>query len=199
MTYGLDVVITRGSNTYGPYHHPEKLIPLFVTNALDDRPLPLYGDGLQVRDWLFVADHAGAIDHVLRHGIAGEVYNVPGSHPVPNREVVAQLLARLGKPWSLVRFVEDRPGHDRRYAMDGAKLAAPGLDEPGRVPRRPGSHDRLVPRERGLVARRAVRRLGCLLRAAVRRPTRRSRTRPRRSPRCTPDLAPDGRSPGTAS
>ena len=126
VTYGLDVVITRGSNTYGPYHHPEKLIPLFVTNALDDRPLPLYGDGMQVRDWLYVSDHAGAIDHVLRRGTAGEVYNVPGSHPVPNRDVVAQLLASLGKPWSLVRFVEDRPGHDRRYAMDGAKLASLG-------------------------------------------------------------------------
>jgi dTDP-glucose 4,6-dehydratase len=126
VTYGLDVVITRGSNTYGPYHHPEKLIPLFVTNAIDDRPLPLYGDGLQVRDWLFVADHAAAIDHVLRHGAAGEIYNVPGSHLVPNRDVVALLLAHLGKPWSLVRSVEDRPGHDRRYAMDGAKLAALG-------------------------------------------------------------------------
>ena len=126
VTYGLDVVITRGSNTYGPYHHPEKLIPLFVTNAIDDRPLPMYGDGLQVRDWLFVADHAAAIDHVLRHGAAGEIYNVPGSHLVPNRDVVALLLAHLGKPWSLVRSVEDRPGHDRRYAMDGAKLAALG-------------------------------------------------------------------------
>jgi dTDP-glucose 4,6-dehydratase len=125
-TYGLDVVVTRGSNTYGPYHHPEKLIPLFVTNALDDQPLPLYGDGMQVRDWLYVADHAAAIDHVLRHGTSGETYNVPGSHSLPNREVVAQLLAYLGKPWSLVRFVEDRPGHDRRYAMDGAKITALG-------------------------------------------------------------------------
>ena len=125
-TYGLDVVITRGSNTYGPYHHPEKLIPLFVTNALDDEPLPLYGDGMQVRDWLYVADHAAAIDHVLRHGAAAEIYNIPGSHSLPNREVVAQLLAYLGKPWSLVRFVEDRPGHDRRYAMDGTKVAELG-------------------------------------------------------------------------
>jgi dTDP-glucose 4,6-dehydratase len=126
VTYGCDVVVTRGSNTYGPFHHPEKLIPLFVTNALDDLPLPLYGDGLQVRDWIYVADHAGAIDFVLRHGAAGEVYNIPGSHHVTNREVVATLLARLGKPWSLVRTVEDRPGHDRRYAMDGTKLAALG-------------------------------------------------------------------------
>jgi dTDP-glucose 4,6-dehydratase len=126
VTYGLDVVMTRGSNTYGPYQHPEKLVPLFVTNALDDRQLPLYGDGLQVRDWLYVSDHAGAIEHVLRHGRAGEVYNAPGSAELANREVVATLLAHLGKPWSLVRSVPDRPGHDRRYAMDGAKLEALG-------------------------------------------------------------------------
>ena len=125
-TYGLDVVITRGANTYGPYQHPEKLIPLFVTNALDDQPLPLYGDGMQRRDWLYVADHAGAISHVLRNGVAGETYNIPGEAELPNREVVARLLERLGKPWSLVRRVEDRPGHDRRYAMDGARLAELG-------------------------------------------------------------------------
>ncbi len=126
VTYGLDAVVTRGSNTYGPYHHPEKLIPLFVTNAIDDQPLPLYGDGLQRRDWLYVADHAGAIDHVLRHGEAGETYNIPGGVEMANRDVVRLLLERLGKPWSLVRHVEDRPGHDRRYAMDGSKLAALG-------------------------------------------------------------------------
>jgi len=114
--------VTRGSNTYGPYHHPEKLIPLFVTSAIDDRPLPLYGDGLQRRDWLYVADHAGAVEHVLRFGLSGETYNVPGEAELPNREVVERLLKRLGKPWSLVRQVEDRPGHDRRYAMDGAKI-----------------------------------------------------------------------------
>ncbi|HEU4920638.1 MAG TPA: dTDP-glucose 4,6-dehydratase [Candidatus Limnocylindrales bacterium] len=125
-THGLDAVVTRGSNTYGPFHHPEKLIPLFVTNAIDDLPLPLYGDGLQERDWLYVADHAGAIDHVLRHGTSGETYNVPGSAEMANRDVVATLLARLGKPWSLVRSVPDRPGHDRRYALDGAKLEALG-------------------------------------------------------------------------
>ena len=126
VTYGTDALVTRGANTYGPFQHPEKLIPLFVTNAIDDQPLPLYGDGLQRRDWLYVSDHAGAIEHVLRHGVAGEVYNIPGSHEVPNRDVVARLLEELGKPWSLVRTVEDRPGHDRRYAMDGSKLNALG-------------------------------------------------------------------------
>jgi dTDP-glucose 4,6-dehydratase len=126
VTYGLDTLITRGSNTYGPYHHPEKLIPLFLTNAIDDQPLPMYGDGLQRRDWLYVADHAGAIGHVLEHGDAGEIYNIPGGNEWSNRAVIAELLERLGKPWSLVRTVQDRPGHDRRYAMDGSKLAALG-------------------------------------------------------------------------
>jgi dTDP-glucose 4,6-dehydratase len=126
ITHEIDAVVTRGANTYGPYHHPEKLIPLFITNAIDDLPLPLYGDGLQRRDWLYVSDHAAAVDHVLSHGDAGETYNVVGGAERANREVVASLLERLGKPWSLVREVEDRPGHDRRYAMDGAKLAALG-------------------------------------------------------------------------
>jgi dTDP-glucose 4,6-dehydratase len=126
VTHGLDAVVTRGSNTYGPYHHPEKLIPLFVTNAIDDLPLPLYGDGLQRREWLYVADHAAAIDFVLRNGVAGETYNVAGPTERTNRDVVQLLLDRLGKPWSLVRHVEDRPGHDRRYAMDGTKLEALG-------------------------------------------------------------------------
>jgi dTDP-glucose 4,6-dehydratase len=126
VTHGLDAVITRGSNTYGPFHHPEKLIPLFVTNAIDDKPLPLYGDGLQRRDWLYVADHAAGIDHVLRHGRTGETYNLPGGVEMTNRETVQLLLDHLAKPWSLVRQVEDRLGHDRRYAMDGAKIAALG-------------------------------------------------------------------------
>src|SRR4051812_31387166 len=95
VTYGLDVLVTRGSNTYGPYQHPEKLIPLFVTNALEDRPLPLYGDGMQRRDWLYVSDHAGAVEWVLRHGLPGETYNVPGDAELPNREVVARLLELL--------------------------------------------------------------------------------------------------------
>jgi dTDP-glucose 4,6-dehydratase len=126
VTHGLDAVITRGANTYGPFHHPEKLIPLFITNAIDDRQLPLYGDGLQRRDWLYVSDHAGAVDFVLRNGQPGEAYNVPAGQERANRDVVTALLERLGKPWSLVREVEDRPGHDRRYAMDGGKLAALG-------------------------------------------------------------------------
>jgi dTDP-glucose 4,6-dehydratase len=123
ITHGIDALVTRGSNTYGPHHHPEKLIPLFITNAIDDRPLPLYGDGLQRRDWLYVSDHADGVDFVLRHGAAGEAYNLPGGVEQTNRETVRMLLERLGKPWSLVRQVEDRPGHDRRYAMDGSKVA----------------------------------------------------------------------------
>jgi dTDP-glucose 4,6-dehydratase len=126
ITFGLDVVTTRGSNTYGPFQHPEKLIPLFTTNALSGEPLPMYGDGMQVRDWLHVSDHAAGIDFVLRHGESGEAYNVAGARLLPNREVIDRLLAATGRDWSLVRSVPDRPGHDRRYAMDGAKVAALG-------------------------------------------------------------------------
>jgi dTDP-glucose 4,6-dehydratase len=126
VTFGLDVVLTRGSNTYGPFQHPEKLIPLFTTNALAGQPLPMYGDGMQVRDWLHVSDHAAAIEFVLRHGTAGEAYNVAGGTELPNREVIGRLLAAAGRDWSLVRTVPDRPGHDRRYAMDGSKLAGLG-------------------------------------------------------------------------
>ena len=126
VTYGIDAVITRGSNTYGPYQHPEKLIPLFVTNAIAGEPLPMYGDGMQIRDWLHVSDHAAAIEFVLRHGETGEAYNVSGGTELPNRDVIGRMLAAAGRDWSLVRTVPDRPGHDRRYAMDGAKLAALG-------------------------------------------------------------------------
>ena len=126
VTYGLDTVITRGSNTYGPHQHPEKLIPLFTTNALAGEPLPMYGDGMQVRDWLHVSDHAAGIEFVLRHGVAGEAYNIAGGTELPNREVIGRLLAAAGRDWSLVRTVPDRPGHDRRYAMDSSKLAALG-------------------------------------------------------------------------
>jgi dTDP-glucose 4,6-dehydratase len=132
-TYGLDVVITRGSNTYGPYQHPEKLIPLFVTNAIDDANLPLYGDGLQRRDWIHVSDHAAGIGYVLEHGESGQAYNVAGGSEMANREIVELLLGHLGKPWSLVRSVEDRKGHDRRYAMDGGMLADLGWEPRVRV------------------------------------------------------------------
>lgn len=126
VTHGVDAVVTRGSNTYGPFQFPEKLIPLMVTNALRGEPLPMYGDGLQERDWLHVSDHAAGIDFVLRHAAPGETYNLPGGTELPNRVVLERILAHLGKPWSLVRSVPDRPGHDRRYAMDGSRLAALG-------------------------------------------------------------------------
>ena len=126
VTFGVDTVTTRGSNTYGPHQFPEKLIPLFTTNALTGKPLPMYGDGMQIRDWLHVSDHAAGIDYVLRHGESGEAYNLPGGTELPNRDVIGRLLEATGRDWSLVRTVPDRPGHDRRYAMDGSKLRALG-------------------------------------------------------------------------
>jgi dTDP-glucose 4,6-dehydratase len=121
-TFRFPVLVTRGSNTYGPNQYPEKFIPLFVTNAIDDQPLPLYGDGRQRRDWLAVQDHCAAIEHVFVHGEPGQVYNVGGGNERENVVVAEQLLACLGKPKSLIRFVQDRPGHDRRYAVDCSKL-----------------------------------------------------------------------------
>jgi dTDP-glucose 4,6-dehydratase len=125
-TYGVDALITRGSNTYGPNQYPEKLLPLFVTNALDGAPLPLYGDGKQVRDWLYVDDHCSGIELALRRGEAGEVYNVGGGEEVENREITARVLELTGADESLIRRVDDRPGHDRRYSLDTAKLEALG-------------------------------------------------------------------------
>ncbi len=122
VSYGVDVVTTRGCNTIGPRQYPEKLVPLFVTNALQDLPLPVYGDGLQERDWLHVDDHAAAIDLVLRRGRAGEAYNVGAGEQRPNLDVVRGILARLGKPESLIRHVPDRPGHDRRYSLNPGKI-----------------------------------------------------------------------------
>lgn len=121
-TYGLDTVITRGSNTYGPNQYPEKMIPLFITNALEDRPLPLYGDGSQVRDWIHVEDHCTAIDTVLHHGESGAVYNIGAGNLLKNREVAEKIVEILGKPVSLIQSVADRPGHDRRYAVDTSRL-----------------------------------------------------------------------------
>jgi len=126
-TFGVPAVITRCSNNYGPYQFPEKLIPLFVTNALDTQPLPLYGDGMNVRDWIHVEDHCAALWHVLGLPEAGgEVWNVSAENEVPNRVVTDAILRQLGKPESLVRYVADRPGHDRRYALDSRKLRATG-------------------------------------------------------------------------
>jgi dTDP-glucose 4,6-dehydratase len=121
-TYGQPVIVTRASNNYGPYQFPEKLIPLMISNALEDKPLPIYGDGLQVRDWLHVEDHCRAIEALLQRGREGEIYNIGGSLALPNREVVRRILAATGKPESLLTPVKDRPGHDRRYALSSEKL-----------------------------------------------------------------------------
>jgi len=121
-TFGLPVNITRCSNNYGPFHFPEKLIPLMIINALNDKELPVYGDGLNVRDWLHVEDHCQAIDLVLHNGRDGEVYNVGGNNERTNIEIVKTILKALDKPESLIKYVKDRPGHDRRYAIDATKL-----------------------------------------------------------------------------
>ena len=121
-TFGLNVNITRCSNNYGPYQFPEKLIPLFITNALADKQVPLYGDGLNIRDWLFVEDHCSAIDTVLHKGKNGEVYNVGGNNEKTNRYITDTILKYLGKDSSLIKYVADRLGHDRRYAIDATKI-----------------------------------------------------------------------------
>ncbi len=121
-TFKLPVIITRASNNYGPYQFPEKFIPLFITNAIADESLPLYGDGLNVRDWLHVEDHCAAISLILHQGKEGEVYNIGGNCEKSNLEVSQSILNELNKPESLIRFVKDRPGHDRRYALDTSKI-----------------------------------------------------------------------------
>jgi dTDP-glucose 4,6-dehydratase len=122
-TYKLNVSVTRASNNYGPYQFPEKLIPLMISNALENKPLPVYGDGQQVRDWLYAEDHCRAIRAVLEKGAAGEIYNVGGNCSLPNLEVVQRILKATGKPESLITRVTDRPGHDRRYALTNEKLS----------------------------------------------------------------------------
>ena len=122
VTYKMPVMVTRASNNYGPYQFPEKLIPLMISNALDDKSLPVYGDGQQVRDWLYVDDHCRAILAVAERGREGEIYNVGGSRALPNLEVIERILAATGKPHSLMKTVTDRPGHDRRYAITSEKL-----------------------------------------------------------------------------
>jgi dTDP-glucose 4,6-dehydratase len=121
-TYGLNVNITRCSNNYGPYHFPEKLIPLVITNILEGKEIPVYGDGLQIRDWLHVTDHCSAIDLVLQRGQSGEVYNIGGNNERTNLHIVKTILAALGKSEALIKHVTDRLGHDRRYAIDATKI-----------------------------------------------------------------------------
>jgi len=122
QTFGMPVIITRASNNFGPFQYPEKLIPLFVTNAIDDQPLPLYGDGKNIRDWLFVEDHCAAIDFLIEHGSNSEVYNIGGGNERENREITQRILELTGKPDSLIKRVADRQGHDRRYSVDTSKL-----------------------------------------------------------------------------
>jgi dTDP-glucose 4,6-dehydratase len=137
-TFGLSAVVTRCSNNYGPYQFPEKLLPLFISNLLRDEPVPVYGDGLNVRDWVHVRDHCAAIDRVWRDGRPGEVYNVGGGAELTNLELTHTLLEVMGKPRTLIRYVKDRPGHDRRYAIDSGKI------------RRELGWEPAVPFERGL-------------------------------------------------
>ncbi|MEZ5165549.1 MAG: dTDP-glucose 4,6-dehydratase [Acidimicrobiales bacterium] len=125
-TYGLPVIVTRASNNYGPYQFPEKVIPLFTTNLLDGGTVPLYGDGLNIRDWLFVADHCSGVDIVLRNGVPGEIYNIGGGNEITNRELTDRLIELCGRDESAIDYVEDRLGHDRRYSIDCSKLRAIG-------------------------------------------------------------------------
>jgi dTDP-glucose 4,6-dehydratase len=124
VTHGMHTTVTRASNTFGPYQYPEKIAPFFITEAIDDHPLPLYGDGMQVRDWLYVDDHCDAIDVVLHRGAPGAIYNVGGEHEMHNIDLTRFILQSLGKPESLIRHVVDRPGHDRRYALTNDKIRA---------------------------------------------------------------------------
>lgn len=126
VTYQVPVIVTRASNNYGPRQYPEKVIPLFVTNAIENKPLPLYGDGHQVRDWLHVEDHCRAIDLILHQGVEGETYNIGGGHELTNIELTRKVLEILDKPGSLITHVTDRPGHDRRYSLDTTKLRGLG-------------------------------------------------------------------------
>lgn len=122
-THHLPAIVTRCTNNFGPYQFPEKLIPLAITNALEDKPIPVYGDGLNVRDWIFVADHCRALDAVIQKGQPGEIYNIGGGNEKTNLELIRKLLELLDKPQSLIQFVTDRPAHDRRYALDCARIA----------------------------------------------------------------------------
>ena len=127
QTYGLPVIVTRASNNFGPWQYPEKLIPLFVTNAIDDQPLPLYGDGRNVRDWLYVEDHCAAVDFLIERGVDGETYNIGGGNERENRDITQKILELTGKPDTLIKRVADRQGHDRRYSIDMSKVESMGF------------------------------------------------------------------------
>ena len=162
-TYGVDAVITRGSNNYGPNQYPEKLIPLFTTNLLDGEPVPVYGDGRQSRDFIYVEDHCAGIETVLERGASGEIYNVGGGNEIENLTTTTRLLELTGRDESHIRYVTDRPGHDRRYALDTSKLQSLGWTPEVDVRRGPAAHGRVVPREPRLVGadqeRRRLRRV----------------------------------------
>ncbi|MBN1424674.1 dTDP-glucose 4,6-dehydratase [Candidatus Fermentibacteria bacterium] len=138
-SFGLDVVITRSSNNFGPYQYPEKVMPLFLTNVLEGKPVPLYGDGMNVRDWLFVEDNCRGVLTVLEKGVSGEVYNIGAGNELPNIEVTMMILDAVGASSDMIRYVEDRPGHDRRYSLKCDKIArlgwAPSGDFPGQLSR----------------------------------------------------------------
>lgn len=126
ITYHLPIIITRCSNNFGPFQYPEKLIPLFITNAIEDKQVPLYGDGMNVRDWIYVVDHCAAIDFILHNGVDGEVYNIGGNNEKNNLEITQKILKGLNKSSDLIRYVKDRPGHDRRYSLDCTRLTKLG-------------------------------------------------------------------------
>ena len=158
VTYGLPVMITRGSNTYGSHQYPEKLIPLFVTNALEGKKLPLYGDGMNVRDWLHVDDHCDGIEAVLRDGEPGEVYNVGGGNERTNREITSIILDELGLGEDVIEWVADRPGHDRRYSIACDKLRELGWRHQRRLRAGAARDHPLVSRQRVVVAQDQARR-----------------------------------------
>ena len=170
VTYGLPVTITRGANNIGPYQYPEKVMPLFVTNAIDDQPLPVYGDGQQRRDYQHVLDHCEGIDVVLHKGQIGEIYNVGTGGEIDNLGMVEILLDELGKPESLIQHVDDRPGHDRRYCLNVDKLMALGW-RPRHTHRGGDPRDgALVRRQRVVVAQDQIGRVQGVLPEVVRRP-----------------------------
>ena len=167
-TFGLPVLVTRCSNNYGPFQFPEKLIPFFITLLRENKPVPVYGDGMNVRDWIHADDHSRAIEAVLLRGRPGEIYNIGGGNERTNIEITKLLIAAMGKDERSMKFVPDRPGHDRRYAIDDAKILAELGVVRGSRSRRAARHGALVHRQRTVVAGGPVRRVPVVLRSLVR-------------------------------